>query len=146
MKEWVKGCDMGFYVGQEVTGKYGEGFVVNIAKGQDYPIKVKHDEDIMSYKIDGCLYSFDKLPSLYPIELIPKFYQPEWKPKQGEWCWFWNEGSKCAIIGQFNYTHNGDTFGGLRYWAYGSHEFNFTNCAPFDKDNMTPPWERGEEK
>ena len=146
MKDWRKGCDMGFHVGQQVMTESGAGVVTSTTQSGVYCIEVNiYLAGQRVFLKDGRYRSNDALPSLYPIELTPKFYQPEWQPKQGEWCWFWNEGSKCAIIGQFNYTHNGDTFGGLRYWAYGSHEFNFTNCAPFD-GNMTPPWERGEEK
>jgi hypothetical protein len=142
MKEWVKGCDMGFYVGQKVMSERGEGTVISTNNVGTLPITVKIDESHydLSYMKDGCYSSKDKLPSLYPIELTPKFYQPEWQPKEGEWCWFW-DGEKLPTIRRFksmlplvsNYRYIDE----LRT--------TWSHCAPFD-GNMTPPWERGEEK
>jgi len=143
MKDWVKGCDMGFYVGQKVYGIFGEGVIVRIHNDITYPLYVDYiSGEKASYTMDGCVNHAATIPSLYPIELTPKFYQPEWQPKDGEWCWFWNNdfnlrkhyairrALETPIKGKFL-----DDSG--EYWSY---------CAPFDKDNMTPPWERGEQK
>ena len=140
MKDWVKGCDMGFYVGQKVVSERGEGTVISTNHVGTLPILVKIDECELSYMKDGCYATKDKLPSLYPIELTPKFYQPEWQPKEGEWCWFWNSEYKVGVIGKFITRRTN------RYYVASGIPNDWQNCAPFDKDNMTPPWERGEEK
>ena len=136
MKDWVKGCDMGFYVGQKVVSERGEGTVISTNHVGTLPILVKIDECELSYMKDGCYATKDKLPSLYPIELTPKFYQPEWQPKKGEWCWFWSGDLKWKCIAEFS------SYNGTHYFASVG---IYDNCAPFD-GNMTPPWERGEEK
>jgi hypothetical protein len=141
MKEWVKGCDMGFHVGQKVYGINGVGVVHDVVKRFDQSIIVKHLNSplVTSYYPDGTQHDYSELPSLYPIELTPKFYQPEWQPKEGEWCWFWDSSypqtirrfSKILLISNHKYL---DSYGDA-----------WDKCAPFD-GNMTPPWERGEEK
>jgi hypothetical protein len=142
MKEWVKGCDMGFYVGQKVMSERGEGTVISTNNVSRLPILVKIDgtDYELSYMKDGCYATKDKLPSLYPIELTPKFYQPEWQPKEGEWCWFWdNRSNKIPTIRRFK------MFSSHTYLYRDELDSVWANCAPFD-GNMTPPWERGEEK
>jgi hypothetical protein len=131
---------MGFYVGQKVVTQFGDGVVDLIDDETHYPIVVSIEGvGVVNYTRSGCRYLHDRLPTCYPIELTPKFYQPEWQPKEGEWCWFWNSGyretirrfSKMLQISNDRYLDN-----------YGD---AWHNCAPFD-GNMTPPWERGEEK
>jgi hypothetical protein len=142
MKDWREGCDMGFYVGQKVVTQFGDGVVDLIDDETHYPIVVSIEGvGVVNYTRSGCRYLHDKLPTCYPIELTPKFYQPEWQPKEGEWCWFWDEFNTPTIrrfkriarseVGEYPYMDE-------LYMCW-------PNCAPYD-GNMTPPWERGEEK
>jgi hypothetical protein len=137
MKEWVKGCDMGFYVGQEVTTTDNNYFIDQI-KNDIFRFTTKTGLFFHFLK-DGRLNENDNFPSVFPIELTPKFYQPEWQPKQGDWCWFWDGEYKVGCIGRFVVRNSR-----MNYIASGVAN-EWENCAPFD-GNMTPPWERGEEK
>jgi hypothetical protein len=140
-KDWVKGCDMRFYVGQKVNGIYGDGIVGTINTYEDEFEKIMvryHGGKYDFYAIDGRSSDEHELPSIYPIELTPEFYQPEWKPREGEWCWFWDDDLEMHCIGQFKRMFD-NMFGS-------SSSVNFENCAPFDKDNMTPPWEKEEQE
>jgi hypothetical protein len=144
MKDWVKGCDMGFYVGQKVNSARGNGVVIKICSENNYPVHVMFRGFEETYMIDGRLFLEHELPSVYPIELTPKFYQPEWQPKEGEWCWFWDNTHENHIRVVAKY------LGMTRDKRYickvkDDDDLFYENCAPFD-GKMTPPWERGEEK
>lgn len=145
MKEWVKGCDMGFYVGQELRGVIGDAIITVKLTEQEYDFIVRITSGVKEgyeYSIyeDGRLCSYDELPTFYSIELAPKFYQPEWQPKEGEWCWFWND-NKIPTIRRFKSMLPTE----CKHPYLDEQCTMWNNCAPFDKDNMTPPWERGAE-
>jgi hypothetical protein len=131
---------MGFYVGQKVIGALGEGVVTRVLENSTYPIVVEHTEgsDVYhsAYCKDGREFLNHKGPSLYPLEKAPELPSYEKRFKKGEWCWFWNK-RKIPTIRRF------DRVNALTLKYYDEFGMWWDNCAPFDKDNMTPPWERG---
>ena len=141
MKEWKKGCDMKFHVGQKVMTVMGEGVVQEIKPKDNFPIIINlHGCFYNRYTIDGCISPNAVFPLIFPIELLPTFYQPQWQPKEEEWCWFWDESKRVPTIRRFKEIVD---IGACAYKD--ESESIWTHCAPFDKDNMTPPWERGAE-
>ena len=118
-----------FYEGQEVGClMYGEGVICEIGQ----IVKVDFKEWKTTYLINGA-FDVECRPTLYPIEQYRAIIanlpapQPEaWQPKPGEWCWFWDNKYRCALLSMLERYHADSTCAfetvvGSRY----------KYCAPF---------------
>lgn len=125
-----------FYEGQAVGCLInGEGIVITIDKEFQDRVIVEFEPDgrLIQYSLFGYLNPLSFKPTLYPIDQFREIIanlpapQPErWKPKPGEWCWFWDNEYRCAVLNifvgieadkQFKYISKTGT--------------SYENCAPF---------------
>lgn len=119
-----------FYEGQQVGClMYGEGVILEIDSKN---VCVRFDGGTEEFYHNGT-YMQHLRPTLYPIdqyrEIIANLPPPQpepWKPKVGEWCWFWDNGYRSAILNMFVSIEAGEQFPYMTKTGASYH-----NCAPF---------------